>query len=148
MPIVVHAQDTQNDTPLHLALKLKTDYEQIQLMVQTDPNVLRVTNCNVDTPLHVAIKYDASPETIVFVMKNGMRSNCDEHMRPADTPLSLAVKKHYGLDVVRLLVDTCADVLQFIDFNGATVVNVAYSEGMLQHVEFLERCAGAGAVSS
>ena len=144
---VEELDDTQNDTPLHLALKLKRDYEQILLMVQTNPDVLRVTNRKVDTPLHVAIKYDASPETIQFlaesdpsvlVAKNGMRAKDDEQMRPADTPLSLAVKKHYSLEVVRLLVDENAEVLQSIDFNGATAVNVAYNEGMLQHVEFFE----------
>jgi len=139
--------DTQFDTPLHLALKLQRDYEQIQLMVHADPNVLRITNCKADTPLHVAIKYDASAETTQFlaemdpsvlVVQNCMRANDDEHMCPADTPLSLAVKKRCGLDVVRLLVDEDAQVLRSIDFDGDTVLNVAYNEGMLEHVEFFE----------
>ena len=149
---VQELDEAQNDTPLHLALKFKTDYGQIQLMVQTNPDVLRMTNCKVDTPLHVAIKYEAPLEIIqllvemdpsVLVVKNGMRANDDEQMRPADTPLSLAVKKQYSLEVVRLLVDEHAEVLGCIDFNGATVVNVAYNEGMLQHVEFFEATLAA-----
>jgi len=149
---VQELDDTQNDTPLHLALKFKTDYEQILLMVQTNPDVLRITNCKVDTPLHVAIKYEAPLEIIqllvemdpsALVLKNGMRAHDDEQMRPADTPLSLAVKKQYSLEVVRLLVDEHAQVLGCIDFNGATVVNVAYNEGMLQHVEFFEAILAA-----
>ena len=143
--------DTQNNTPLHLALLFKRDRALIEQMVQADSSVLHNINIDGDTPLHVAIKGKASRDIIIAlvtacpnvrIVKNNICLAGEQQRRAADTPFSLAIKGSYALNVVRLLVDDHKTVLHCVDARGETPVHAALQKGLFRHVKFMFEAVG------
>jgi len=143
--------DIQHNTPLHLALQYRRDTVLVEKMVHADSSVLHNINIDGDTPLHLAIKKKASRNMVsilaiadpnVLCVKNNIFFADKQERRAADTPLSLAIKGTYGLDVVRLLIDHNKAVLTCLDVHGETPVHAALQKKMYAHVKFMFETVG------
>lgn len=131
---LLHLNDSDENTPLHLALQKGLDYDIIKKIMKLSPNMLNVFNSKGLSPFMIACKYGASIEVVKLLLG---KSEIRAANVKGNTALLYAARAGRD-DIVDLLLKKKVAVKRLHNVNGKTILHKAVKSGNFELLQLLD----------
>ena len=131
---LVNSKDSDENTPIHLALQKGLDYDIIKKIMKLSPNMLNVFNSKGLSPFMIACKYGASIEVVKLLLG---KSEIRVANAKGNTAL-LYASRSGRVDIADLLLKKKVAVKRLVNMNGKTILHKAVKSGNFELLQLLD----------